>query len=184
MAVPGMSVRRCPHYIGRPAGHLESRASSVASDATSGGRPGASRGQAAARVLCRGAARSAALRGGPAGRRKQVILGSPDAEDDPPPRTSSWQRCSRPLLPSRRAWRPAPHRSAPPLALPGPGHPTGSGLLDDSGPSYRPVHPESWRSACLTGMQPRTLAASGASQLGFPSLTCCAVICDQLNRQG
>src|SRR5205085_1908827 len=81
MAVPGMSVRRCPHYIGRQAGHLESRASSVAFDATSGGRPGASRGQAAARDLCRGTARSAALRGGPAGRRKQVILESPAAED-------------------------------------------------------------------------------------------------------
>jgi hypothetical protein len=37
-----------------------------------GGRPWASQGQAAGRDLCRGAARSAALRGGPAGRRSQM----------------------------------------------------------------------------------------------------------------
>jgi hypothetical protein len=40
-------------------------------------------GQATARDLCRGTARSAALRGGPAGRRKQVILRSPHAKNDP-----------------------------------------------------------------------------------------------------
>jgi hypothetical protein len=48
---------------------LEFRASPAVLVASFGGRPGTPRGQAAGRGLCRGAVRSAALRGGPAGRR-------------------------------------------------------------------------------------------------------------------
>jgi hypothetical protein len=52
-------------------------ASPAAACALFGGRPGTLRGQAAGRDLCRGAARSAAPRGGPAGRRCR----SPVADD-------------------------------------------------------------------------------------------------------